>query len=197
MLDWNHFLIQNETAALNITNYRVVKGGGGSRSRFMENRVVLLQFTKNKIGFRAWRKKRRMVFFKQKLHTVTLVISNITLMRLHHFGRNWGWKRWLVKSHRKPDQPCCRNRVPPSSVRVTQCHLLHNNGCRKWQRLTENHGSQRTKHFMEMIHKEKISNFTGKKKHWSQVMKIPFTTLKLVLPQWKSLFLPLVISAKQ
>lgn len=59
---------QIETAALNITNYRVVKGGG-SRSRFMENRVVLLQFTKNKIGFRASQKKRRMVFFKQKLHT--------------------------------------------------------------------------------------------------------------------------------
>ena len=43
---------------------RVVKGGGGggSRSRFTENKMVLSQFTKNKIGISRFTEKNENVF---------------------------------------------------------------------------------------------------------------------------------------
>ena len=44
--------------------------GGESRSRFTENKTVLSQFTKNKIGI-SLTEKMKTFFFKQKLHTVT------------------------------------------------------------------------------------------------------------------------------
>ena len=46
------------------------------------------------------------------------VISDFTLMdlmRFGHYGRNRGWKWWLAKGHRKPDQPRCCNRDQPWS----------------------------------------------------------------------------------
>ena len=82
-------------------------------------------------------------------------------------------------------------------VTVTQYHLLRNNGCRKWQRHNENHGSRRMKHLFlvsrkiilqnhasRLLWKSRftrkklaISPFTGKKEGRSRVTKIPFTTL--------------------
>ena len=46
-------------------------GKGGSRSRFTENKKVLSQFTKNKIGNSRFTEKMKTFFFKQKLDTVT------------------------------------------------------------------------------------------------------------------------------
>ena len=55
---------------------RVVKdgwvGGGWSRSRFTENKTVLSQFPKNKIGISRFTEKRRTVFFKQQLYRYVL-----------------------------------------------------------------------------------------------------------------------------
>ena len=46
---------------------RVVKGGGGgSRSRFTENKTVLSQFTKNKIGISRFTEKKGERFFLNK-----------------------------------------------------------------------------------------------------------------------------------
>ena len=46
---------------------RVVRGGGGSRSCFTENKTVLSYFTKNKIGISCFTEKKENIFLKTKV----------------------------------------------------------------------------------------------------------------------------------
>ena len=48
------------------TRKRVVRGGG-SRSRFTENKTVLSEFTKNKMGISRFTGKKLNLFFKTKV----------------------------------------------------------------------------------------------------------------------------------
>ena len=51
------FFIERGSNVLSLPTVRVVKGGGGYRSRFMENKTALSQFTKNiTLAFHASRK---------------------------------------------------------------------------------------------------------------------------------------------
>ena len=61
-------------------------------------------------------------------------------------------------------------------VTVTQYHLLRNNGCRKWQRHNENHGSRRIKHLFLVSRKIILQN------HASRLLwKSRFTRKKLAI----------------
>ena len=59
---------------------RVVKGGGGSRSRFTKNKTVLSQFTKNKIGISRFTEKRENVFLQSKALFVVFTIRPLRVL---------------------------------------------------------------------------------------------------------------------